>query len=173
MLKTTVIALVAVTAQLGLAAHAAEPYPWGQRQAPFDFQFGNEIDTHQDAVARDGSIFGFFYVRFTGLVTQDGYPVATHVDCSTMPDCSVGWRLDGKPVKASFRASPDARPPGVRGSPQRYSATGKLLALPLDRSGDAATSPTGGRLPVAAHGDEPLLLHPSRSRHGKQRGQLS
>jgi hypothetical protein len=45
-------------------------------------------------------------VRFTGAVTMDGYPVATHVDCSTMPDCSVGWKLDGKPLKATFLHHP-------------------------------------------------------------------
>jgi hypothetical protein len=107
MFNPIVIVLGAALGLVGLAANAGEPYPWGQRAAANSFLFGNEIDTHQRTQqARDGSIFGFLYVRFTGAVTMDGYPVATHVDCSTMPDCSVGWKLDGKPLKATFLHHP-------------------------------------------------------------------
>jgi len=84
-------------------ARAAEPTPWGQRDPSFSFQFGNDFDTHQRTrEARDGSLSGFLYVSFTGVVTQDGYPVATHVDCNMSANCAVGWRIDGRPARATF-----------------------------------------------------------------------
>jgi len=83
------------------SAAAADLYPWRNHEAPFSFVFGNEIDTHQQTrLTRDGSLFGFFYVRFTGVQTKDHYAVATHVDCNTVADCTVGWTLSGKPISA-------------------------------------------------------------------------
>lgn len=85
------------------SAVAADLYPWRNHAPPFGFLFGNEIDTHQQTRrGRDGSLFGFFYVRFTGVVTKDRYGVATHVDCNSVSDCTVGWTLNGKPVNARF-----------------------------------------------------------------------
>jgi len=84
-------------------AQAADLYPWRNHDAPFGFVFENEIDTHQQTrLTRDGSLFGFFYVRFTGVQTKDRYPVATHVDCNASPDCTVGWALNGKAISATF-----------------------------------------------------------------------
>jgi hypothetical protein len=97
---------VSIALALGLAtsaSFAADHYPWRNHDVPFNYLFGNEIDTHQQTRrARDGSLFGFFYVRFTGVVTKDRYPVATHVDCNAYPDCTVGWMLDGKPATGTF-----------------------------------------------------------------------
>jgi hypothetical protein len=88
---------------LSTGAFAADFYPWRNHEAPFDFIFGNDIDTHQQTrQARDGSLFGFFYVAFTGVVTKDRYPIATHVDCNSNPGCTVGWTLSGKPMSATF-----------------------------------------------------------------------
>ena len=85
------------------AAAATDLYPWRNHASPFGFVFGNEIDGHQQTrQARDGSLFGFFYVRFTGVVTRDRYPVASHVDCNAYPDCTVGWTLNGKPTQATY-----------------------------------------------------------------------
>ena len=85
------------------AASAADLYPWRGHEAPFGFLFGNDIDTHQQTrLTRDGSLFGFFYVRFTGVVTKDRYPVAAHADCNLVSDCTVGWALQGKPLAATF-----------------------------------------------------------------------
>lgn len=103
MFKPIAIVLGAALGLGAYAANAAEPNPWGQRDPSFSFRFENGIDTHQRTqLRRDGSLSGFLYVRFTGTVTQDGYPVATHVDCSMMPDCSAGWRLDGRPAEAAL-----------------------------------------------------------------------
>lgn len=82
---------------------AADIYPWRAHAAPFEFLFGNDFDSHQQTrQARGGSLFGFFYIRFTGVVTKDRYEVASHVDCNAFADCSVGWTLSGKPVTATF-----------------------------------------------------------------------
>jgi hypothetical protein len=84
-------------------ATATDLYPWRNHAAPFTFLFGNEIDTHQQTrQTRDGSLFGFFYIEFTGVVTRDLYRVATHVDCNATSDCTVGWTLNGRPVRATF-----------------------------------------------------------------------
>lgn len=85
-------------------AKAGDLYPWNNHAAPFTFLFGNEIDTHQQTrQARDGSLFGFFYIQFTGVVTKDRYRVAEHVDCgSAGTDCTVGWTLNGKAIKGTF-----------------------------------------------------------------------
>lgn len=85
------------------SAHAADLYPWRNHEPPFNFVFGNDIDTHQQTrLTRDGSLFGFFYISFTGVKTKDHYPVATHVDCNASSDCTVGWTLSGKPISATF-----------------------------------------------------------------------
>ncbi len=60
--------------------------------APYSFLFGNEIDTHQQTRRiQGGDLFGYFYISFTGVVTKDGYRVATHLDCNANP-CTA--RLD-------------------------------------------------------------------------------
>lgn len=84
-------------------AAASDHYPWRDHDVPFPFLFGNEIDTHQQTrLTREGSPFGFLYVRFTGTVTKDRYPVATHADCTRAHDCTVGWTLHGKRLAATF-----------------------------------------------------------------------
>ena len=85
------------------AALATDVYPWRNHAAPFSFQFGNEIDMHQQTrTVGGGGLFGFFYVRFTGVVTKDRYGVATHVDCNAFTDCTVGWTLHGARTYATF-----------------------------------------------------------------------
>jgi hypothetical protein len=96
------IALTIASLSLLAAGSATASYPWRNHTEPFPFLFGNHIDTHQQTrLQKDGSLSGYFYIHFTGIVTKDGYPVATHVDCSTTP-CTVGWMLDGQPGKAEF-----------------------------------------------------------------------
>jgi len=98
------LALAATTALLapGQRAAAADIYPWNDHAAPFSFRFGNDLDTHQQTRrTREGGLFGFFYISFTGILTRDRYRVATHLDCA-MNDCTVGWTLSGQPLDATF-----------------------------------------------------------------------
>jgi hypothetical protein len=92
---------------IGPIAHAENGPPWSNHRAPFDFLFGNELDTHQQTQRlRDGSLSGFFYIHYTGVLTADGLPVATHVDCNSVADCVVGWRFDGLPSAAKLVLQP-------------------------------------------------------------------
>ena len=82
----------------------AEGYPWMDHAFPFDFLFGNFIDTHQQTqLQTDGELFGFLYITFTGGVTEDGLPIARHCDENTPPEeCVVGWMIRGKRGVARF-----------------------------------------------------------------------
>lgn len=111
MKKLTMILTTLVLSLLGTgSATATDLYPWANHAAPFTFLFGNDIDIHQQTrLTRDGSLFGFFYIQFTGVVTKDRYRVATHVDCNASSDCTVGWILNGKPRTATllYHVEPD------------------------------------------------------------------
>ena len=74
-------------------------YPWKDHARPYDFLFGNSIDTHQQSrVQANGELFGFLYVTFTGEEI-DGIAVAEHCSDTTLPgDCEVGWIIRGKPL---------------------------------------------------------------------------
>jgi len=100
-----VFAILALSLLGAGSASAIDLYPWNNHADPFSFLFGNDIDTHQQTrLLKNGSLYslsGYFYIGFTGVVTKDGYRVATHVDCNAMP-CTVGWTLDGKPDTATF-----------------------------------------------------------------------
>jgi hypothetical protein len=135
MLTSVVLALSAFS-----PAGAADLYPWRNHDAPFGFVFGNEIDTHQQTrLTRDGSLFGFFYVSFTGVQTKDGYPVATHLDCNASPTCTVGWALNGKRISATFLyANMDEHPVFLAkraditqpGSPSHFHWLGAVMPMP-------------------------------------------
>jgi hypothetical protein len=95
---------------LGTGSAIAAGYPWKGHAQPYVFLFGNDIDTHQQTrLTSSGDLFGFFYVKFSGDVTSDGYPVASHVNCNDTLDCTVGWHLRAKPGAAIFlyHAMPD------------------------------------------------------------------
>lgn len=100
---TPMSAALALFLVVAAAASASDQYPWNDHAAPYTFLFNNDIDTHQQTQQLpDGSLSGFFYVSFTGVVTRDGYRVATHVDCTTTTSCTVGWTLSGQPRMAAF-----------------------------------------------------------------------
>ena len=84
------------------SAAAADLLPWTDHAGPYSFRFGNEIDSHQQTRRTKNGLSGFFYIEFTGVVTKDGYRVATHVDCNAVNDCTVGWTLDGAPLDGAF-----------------------------------------------------------------------
>ena len=89
-----------------VAANATEAYPWKDHAAPFDFQFGNHIDTHQQSLTENKMLEGFFYIRFTGG-EQSGLPVAEHGNCAApQVDCEVGWVWHGVTWRAEYCGHP-------------------------------------------------------------------
>jgi hypothetical protein len=86
------------------ATALAEGLPWLDQQYPYDFIFGNHIDTHQQTmVLPDGTLKGVLYIEFTGEYTPEGYPIAEHTDCfKELSECTVGWKWEGVPGKATF-----------------------------------------------------------------------
>ena len=82
----------------------ANGLPWQYQQHPFDFIFGNHIDTHQQTkIMPNGELKGYLYIEFTGEYTSDGYPVAKHTNCDDeLAECTVGWQWRGVPGEATF-----------------------------------------------------------------------
>lgn len=81
---------------MAAAAYAATGYPWNDHAAPYDYLFGNHMDTHQQSqeMGKD-QLGGFFYIKFTGNEVN-GVPEAMHADCGKeAADCTVGWKLKG------------------------------------------------------------------------------
>ncbi len=106
-MKKRALVGAALAALSASAAQADGGLSWGDHRAPYDFRFGNDLDTHQQTrQLPDGSLSGFLYVARTGVVTSDGLPVATHVDCNMVADCMVGWRLVGRPAAAKLVLQP-------------------------------------------------------------------
>ena len=81
---------------------ATDLYPWNNHARPFSFLFngGADIDAHQQTrLGGNGDLFGFLYIEFTGVLSKDRIPVATHVDCNgSGSNCTVGWLIAGKSV---------------------------------------------------------------------------
>ena len=88
-------------------AFADDGYPWRDHAAPFDYLFGNHIDTHQQAkVVGKDKLTGFLYIRYTDDVTEDGVSVAEHGNCSMSGDCTVGWNMQGIATEAEYCGHP-------------------------------------------------------------------
>lgn len=104
-----------------LAIFILIPWPFaafadGFHDAPYDFLFGNHIDTHQKTSLsiRDGQpkrLRGIFYIIFTGDVDPtSGLAIARHPrgaghdeECGVDDiDCRVGWVIHAKPGAAKF-----------------------------------------------------------------------
>jgi len=77
---------------------------WRNHQAPFDFLFGNHIDSHQQTMVKpNGELLGYFYIEFTGEFTPEGYPIAQHTNCNAeLAECTIGWQWRGIPGQATF-----------------------------------------------------------------------
>lgn len=132
-MRKTLSAFVALlTALYGAAVQAGPTWPGNVcpgdefHAAPFDFLFGNHIDTHIQLnlrTKRDGSprrLWGAFYIIFTddqgvplGIDPVSGLPIARHPrgtnedhdeTCGVSPniECVVGWRMVGRPGAAKF-----------------------------------------------------------------------
>ena len=137
-MKKPIISLMTLALALsGTAVQAAWPgdvYPGDNtfHAAPYDFLFGNHIDTHiqlELKTKKDGSpkkLKGAFYIIFTddqgdslGEDPHSGLPIARHPRglvlhddgsikhdeaCGVSPNivCIVGWHMQGKPGNAKF-----------------------------------------------------------------------
>lgn len=101
--------LFCVLLALGGIVHAGG-LNWKDHAAPFDFLFGNHIDTHQQthlvrAGKNKGDLAGYFYVVHLdqdgdGLLdtTADGLPILRH--CTKpehYPNCRFLWTINAKP----------------------------------------------------------------------------
>ena len=105
MKKRYLLLIVIVISLLGTTtALAGTSYPWRDHASPFDFLFENHIDTHQQGkLTGQGKYKGFLYIKFTGDLTEDGVPIATHGNCPEIQDdCTVGWLLKGVPMQAEY-----------------------------------------------------------------------
>ena len=84
-------------------ASALDRY-WNNHAAPFNFLFGNHIDTHQETRlikwgSRKGELKGFFYVFDSGDTLPDGTPVLRHCTKEEhyAAGCVPGWYIRAKP----------------------------------------------------------------------------
>jgi hypothetical protein len=99
---TVCIVSLALSAFAGKTA-AANFADWNGHAAPFTFLFGNEFDTHQQSqIWPNNALTGFLYISYNGIVTSDGFRVASHADCNAVSDCTVGWTFSGKLRDAEF-----------------------------------------------------------------------
>lgn len=130
-MKNIIISLMALALALSAtmvqAAWPGDVYPGDAfHAAPFDFLFGNHIDTHIQLnlkTKKDGSpkrLKGSFYIIFTddlgeslGIDQVSGLPIARHPrgtnedhdeTCGVSPNivCVVGWHMRGLPGAAKF-----------------------------------------------------------------------
>ena len=67
MKKSTIIYGAIIAFFMSQATVLAEGLPWLDQQYPYDFIFGNHIDTHQQTmVLPDGTLQWVLYIEFTG-----------------------------------------------------------------------------------------------------------
>ena len=89
----------------------------GFQEAPYDFLFGNHLDTHHELKIKikkgdPDSLKGSLYIIFTGETdSASGLPIARHPrgagehneECGVDPiDCEVGWKINAVPGEAKF-----------------------------------------------------------------------
>ena len=98
---TVVTVLVAM---LFIVGTASASYEWRDHAAPFDFTFGNHIDTHQQAMQTGKSgLQGFLHITPGTMTNDDVVPIVTHGDCAANPaNCTVGWNISGKANTATY-----------------------------------------------------------------------
>lgn len=83
-------------------------------EKPYDFLFGNHIDTHLETKLKlkkgePGSLKGFLYIIETEDTTDEGLTIYRHPrgamegeECGVDVDCEVGWKIKAKPGYATF-----------------------------------------------------------------------
>lgn len=103
-LRNTTLAAITILAMGLTAGTAAATYEWRNHRAPFDFEFGNHIDTHQQSQQTGKSgLVGFLYITPGDETNSDGVVIAKHGDCTTKPEgCTVGWNIQGRAMTATY-----------------------------------------------------------------------
>jgi len=77
-------------------------YPWRFHAPPFDFSFGNMINSHQQSsIDSNNVLHGFIYIHDTSEIAEEGIPIAEKAHCPTQ-DCRVGWVVKGVPITATL-----------------------------------------------------------------------
>lgn len=77
-------------------------YPWQDHAPPYDFLFGNMIDSHQQSRINPlGALRGMIYIHYTGEFTDEGYPIARKAHCNR-EECDVGWSVKGLELDAEL-----------------------------------------------------------------------
>ncbi len=104
MRRRAAVAIVLALVLLIPVGAGAKGYEWRHHAAPFDFLFGNHIDTHQQSLLADDAVLeGFLLITPSGETTDAGVPIVMHGNCSTNPEgCTVGWVLNGRPMEATY-----------------------------------------------------------------------
>ncbi len=101
--KTTLV-ITTILAMLAATGTAGATYEWRDHEAPFDFEFGNHIDTHQQSrLTGKSGLTGFLYITPGDETNADGVVIAKHGDCTTRPEgCTVGWNVKGRAMMATY-----------------------------------------------------------------------
>lgn len=166
----TIIGLAATTMLLSAVTQAGNFF----HKSPFDFLFGNHIDTHQEnnltVNAHTGapeSLLGRFYIIYTGDTDPvSGLPIARHPRglasdgshderCGVTADCVVGWEMRGLPGVAKFVShsgvNGDDHPVWLVNRAEDPLAPATGMAIPQDATTATSTgSPPPARIRVQA-----------------------
>lgn len=78
-------------------------YLWNHHQAPFDYTFGNMIDSHQRSNVNNNEtkISGFIYIHDIENDYDEGIPTTEKAHCNTQ-SCMVGWVIKGIKIEATL-----------------------------------------------------------------------
>ena len=99
--KWVALAMALLLVFLLPAGAAAGGYEWRDHAAPFDFEFGNPFDDHQQSrLTGKTGLTGFLYIAPTGD-DVDGVPIVEH------GTDSVGWGLKGIAMEATYCGHPE------------------------------------------------------------------
>lgn len=118
--KLAILVSLGLLLLLGISVVMADDggYPWKDHASPYDFLFGNMIDSHQQTrVNQQEKLRGFIYIHYTGEFTEDGYPIAQKAHCDREA-CDIGWSVRGVEMEAelvclsprTWLVDPDALP---------------------------------------------------------------
>lgn len=67
------------------------------------FYFKSFIDSYIDVKKNDdGDLTGYIFIELTGVENENGIPKATLCRRDSSNNCSIGWRIKGKPTEASI-----------------------------------------------------------------------